>query len=218
MVYRVKGEMAPKVTAMRSRARPLEQPERKAALLQTALRVFARRGLGGARHTEIAREAGVSVPTVFFYFPTREALVHEVLTEVARFYEDMTERIHASNRPAPEVMLAASRAFADSVITQPDYACVVLEWSTAIRSEVWPMYLQFQEKVVGIIAETIRRWRIETGSPRLEDAENDARVISVTGYVLAQMKMTHVPESKIDRFLQTVLYDTLGVQDLKLII
>jgi hypothetical protein len=43
-------------------------------------------------------------------------------------------------------------------------------------------------------------------------------VVSVTGYVLAQMKMTHVPESKIDRFLQTVLYDTLGVQDLKLII
>ena len=80
------------------------------------------------------------------------------------------------------------------------------------------MYLQFQEKVVGIVADTIRRWRIETGSRRLEDAENDARVISVTGYVLAQMKMTHVPESKIDRFLQTVLYDTLGVQDLKLII
>jgi len=210
--------MPGKRMSIRSRARPLEQPERKAALLQTAIKVFARRGLGGARHTEIAREANVSVPTVFFYFPTREALVHEVLSEVARFYDDMNERIHASNRPAPEVMLAGSRAFVNSVSSHPDYACIVLEWSTAIRSEVWPMYLQFQEKIVGIIAETIRRWRIETGSPRLDDAENDARVISATGYVLAQMKITQVPESKIDRFLQTVLYDTLGVQDLKLII
>src|SRR5215472_15790861 len=106
--------MSAKTVATRSRARPREQPERRAALLQNAIRVFARRGLGGARHTEIAREAGVSVPTVFFYFPTREALVHDVLMEVASFYEDMTERIHAANRPAPEILLSGARAFGDS--------------------------------------------------------------------------------------------------------
>jgi len=210
--------MAPRHLPTRSRARPLEQPERKAALLQTAIRVFARRGLGAARHAEIARDADVSVPTVFFYFPTREALVREVLSEVASFYEDMIERIHASNRPAPEVVLAGARAFGDSVVTHPDYACIVLEWSTAIRSEVWPMYLQFQEKVVGIVAETIRRWRLETGSSRVQEAENDARVITSTGYVLAQMKITHVPHEKIERFLRTVIYDTFGVEDLKLVI
>ena len=158
------------------------------------------------------------MPTVFFYFPTREALVQEVLSEVARFYEDMNERIHVSNRPAPEVMLAGARAFGDSVITHPDYACIVLEWSTAIRSELWPMYLQFQEKIVGIVADTVRRWRIETGSSRLADAENDARVIAATGYVIAQMKITKVPEAKIERFLHTVMYDTLGVEDLRLVI
>ncbi len=210
--------MGPKTLSARCRARPLEQPERKAVLLQTAIRVFARRGLGGARHTEIAREAGVSVPTVFFYFPTREALVHDVLTEVAGFYEDMTERIHSSDRPAPEVVLAGARAFGDSVTTHPDYACILLEWSTAIRSELWPLYLRFQERMVGIVADTIRRWRTLTGSNRLEDAENDARVIASTGYVLAQMKITQVPQRKIDRFLQTVLYDTLGVHDLRLVI
>ena len=42
------------------------------------MRVFARRGLGAARHAEIAKEAGVSVPAVFFYFPTREELVTAV--------------------------------------------------------------------------------------------------------------------------------------------
>ncbi len=210
--------MGRKNIGTRCRARPLDQPERKAALLQTAIRVFARRGLGGARHTEIAREADVSVPTVFFYFPTREALVHDVLTEVSSFYEDMIERIHSVNRPAPEVVLAGAKAFGDSVTTQPDYACILLEWSTAIRSELWPMYLQFQERTVNIVAETIRRWRMQTGSSRLEECENDARVIGSTGYVLAQMKITQVPQPKIDRFLQTVLYDTLGVQDLRLVI
>ena len=209
--------IAGKATA-RGRARPLEQPERRAALLRSAIRVFARRGLGGARHTEIAREAGVAVPTVFFYFATREALVHDVLTEVAGFYEDMTERIHTSNLPAPEIMMASAHAFGDSVVTHPDYACIVLEWSTAIRSEVWPMYLQFQERIVGTVTETIRRWRVQTGSIRIEDSENDARVISATGYVVAQMKITHVPEEKIDRFCRTVVFDTMGARDMGLII
>ena len=60
-------------------------------LLRCAMRVFARRGLGAARHAEIARAARVSVPTVFFYFPTRKALVSAVLEEVARFFTEMAD-------------------------------------------------------------------------------------------------------------------------------
>lgn len=200
----------PKAIAKRRRARPLERPERRALLLKSAIRVFARRGLGGARHSEIAREAKVSVPTVFFYFPTHEALVREVLEEVARFFLEMTERMHNSDRPAPEIVVEHGRKFADAMVTHPDYARVLLEWSTALREEVWPLYLQFHEKNIGIIARTIRRWRLATGSQRDPDAEDDARVIAATGYVLVQMKMAKLPDSRIDRFLQTLARDTLG--------
>jgi AcrR family transcriptional regulator len=54
----------------RRRAHPLDEAERRALLLQCAIRVFARRGIGAARRAEIASKAKVSVPTVFFYFPT----------------------------------------------------------------------------------------------------------------------------------------------------
>jgi len=200
----------PNAIAKRRRARPLERPERRALLLQSAIRVFAERGLGGARHSQIAREAKVSVPTVFFYFPTHEALVREVLAEVARFFLAMTERVHSIQRPAPEIIVEHGRVFADAMVTHPDYARVLLEWSTALRDEVWPLYLQFHEKNIRIIARTIRRWRMETGSQRDPDAEDDARVIASTGYVLAQMKMAKLADSRIDRFLQTLARDTLG--------
>jgi TetR/AcrR family hemagglutinin/protease transcriptional regulator len=200
----------PKTTAKRRRARPLERPERRALLLKWAIRVFARRGLGGARHSEVAREAKVAVPTVFFYFPTREALVREVLEEVARFFLAMTERVHNLQRPAPEIVVEHGRVFADAMVTHPEYARVLLEWSTALRDEVWPLYLQFHEKNIRIIARTIRRWRMETGSQRDPDADDDARVIASTGYVLVQMKMANLPDSRIDRFLQTLARDTLG--------
>jgi len=83
--------MARRSSPRRSRRAPaLDKSERRALLLRCAICVFARRGLGGARHAEIAREAKVSVPTVFFYFPTRDALVGAVLDEVARFFTEMS--------------------------------------------------------------------------------------------------------------------------------
>ena len=194
----------------RRRAPALNKTERRALLLRCAISVFARRGIGAAHHAEIAREAKVSVPTVFVYFPTRDALLSAVLDEVARFFSEMAETIHDQHRPAPEIILHHTRAFADAVATHPDHTRVLLEWSTALREEVWPLYAKFHDKAVAMIARTIRRWRMETGSDRDPDAEDDARVIAATGYVLVQMKMANLPAARIERFLQTLVRDTLG--------
>ncbi len=194
----------------RRRAPALDKVERRALLLRCAIRVFARRGIGAAHHAEIAREAGVSVPTVFFYFPTRGALVGAVMEEVGRFFTAIAEAIHGQRRPAPDIILDHMRAFANAVGTHPDHTRVLLEWSTALRDEVWPLYLRFQEKIVAMIARTIQRWRMETGSRRDPDVEDDARVIAATGYVLVQMKVANLPASRIERFLQTLVRDTLG--------
>jgi TetR/AcrR family hemagglutinin/protease transcriptional regulator len=178
-------------------------------LLQHAMRVFARRGISAARHAEIARKATVSVPTVFAYFPTRKALVSAVLEEVARFFIEMAEAAHGKRGPAPEVILEHLRAFADAVDTHPDHMRVLLEWSTALRDEIWPAFLSFQEKIIAMLTRTIRRSRMETGSDRDPKAEDDARLIAVTGYVLVQMKLAKLPSSRIERFLQTLVRDTL---------
>jgi TetR/AcrR family hemagglutinin/protease transcriptional regulator len=174
------------------------------------MRVFARRGLGAARHAEIARVARVSVPTVFVYFPTRKALVRAVLEEVARFFTEMAETVHSKSEPAPDLILRHLRAFADAVDTHPDHTRVLLEWSTALRDEVWPLFLRFQEKIIALIGRTIRRWRLETASDRDSEAEDDARMIAATGYVLVQMKVAKLPNARIERFLHTLVQDTLG--------
>jgi TetR/AcrR family transcriptional regulator, hemagglutinin/protease regulatory protein len=194
----------------RRRAPALDKAERRALLLRCAMRVFARRGLGAARHAEIARVARVSVPTVFVYFPTRKALVRAVLEEVARFFTEMAETVHSKSEPAPDLILRHLRAFADAVDTHPDHTRVLLEWSTALRDEVWPLFLRFQEKIIALIGRTIRRWRLETASDRDPEAEDDARMIAATGYVLVQMKVAKLPNARIERFLHTLVRDTLG--------
>ena len=196
--------------ARKPRASRLDQAERRAQLLQCAMRVFARRGLGAARHAEIAEEAGVSVPAVFFYFPTREELVDAILEEVDRFLVEMAEKIHADDRAAPEILLEHARAFAASVDTHPDYARVWLDWSTAIREEMWPRYLDFQERIVAILARTIRRWLNERGVANDVEIEDDARLMVAAAHMVAQMKFTRVPPEKLDHFLNTLVSAALG--------
>lgn len=84
--------------------RRMPPEERRAQLLAIAIDVFAERGLGAARHAEIAERAGVAVSTTFVYFPTRERLVEDVLAALASFFLDLLERAHAQEKPCVEVL------------------------------------------------------------------------------------------------------------------
>ncbi|WP_305845500.1 TetR/AcrR family transcriptional regulator [Photobacterium leiognathi] len=55
---------------------------RREQLLHYSMEVFAKKGIGRAGHGDIAEMANVSVATIFNYFPARDALVEQVLTEV----------------------------------------------------------------------------------------------------------------------------------------
>lgn len=200
----------PRKPQTRRRARALDKSERRARLLECAIRVFARRGIGAGRHAEVAKEAKVSVPTVFFYFPTHRVLVREVLNEVARFFSENTQSIYSSDRPAPEVVMEDVRTYADLILSHPDHVRVLQEWSTAIRDKhLWSKFLKFQEGEFDAVEHTIRRWRRENGRDE-GNPDDDARVITATGYIVTQMRLTGVPDARIDRFVRTVIRDTLG--------
>ncbi|MEW6301150.1 MAG: TetR/AcrR family transcriptional regulator, partial [Thermodesulfobacteriota bacterium] len=186
--------------ARRARARRLPPAERRAQLLACALRVFARRGLGEARHAEIAKEGGVSLSSVFFYFPTRAALVGAVLDEVERFYLTMAEQIHEGGLPVPRVLWEHAVVFAESVDSHPDYARVWLDWSTAIRDEVWPRYLGFQERLVSVLRRTVARGQREGAFAADVDAEDVARFLVSSAHMVAQMKFTRCAPERVERF------------------
>jgi AcrR family transcriptional regulator len=82
----------------------------RAAIAETARRLFAQRGFETVSVSEIAREAEVSEATVFNYFPTKEDLVYQGLEA---FEEEMLAAIR--ERPAGASALDAFAAF----VTQP---------------------------------------------------------------------------------------------------
>jgi TetR/AcrR family hemagglutinin/protease transcriptional regulator len=178
--------------------------------MRCALAVFARRGLGRAAHAEIAKEAGVSVSTVFLYFPTRDELVAAVLDEVARFLTEMAERIHERGGDPRQIVVDHVSAFSDSVDSDPDVARVWLDWSTAVREEVWARYLELQERVVAIVATTIARGQRESSVASSVDPESDARLLVATAHMIALMKFGARPRAEIARFIDTAVTAALG--------
>jgi TetR/AcrR family hemagglutinin/protease transcriptional regulator len=196
----------------RARANRLAPAERRAQLLVCALRVFARRGLGRATHAEVAAEAGVAVATVFAYFKTRAELVRAVLEEAEHFQLDLVDLHHRPPAPVPQALLDHAIAFAASVDTHPDHLRVLLEWSTAIREEIWPLYLSFHDRIVQKVAETVRRGQREGSVPADLDPHDTALLVVGAGHVVAQMKFAHQPPGKVHRFLLALLRGAIGPQ------
>ena len=56
--------------------------DKKAALLQAALKLFTERGFHGTSTAQISKEAGVATGTLFNYFPTKEDLINGLYFDV----------------------------------------------------------------------------------------------------------------------------------------
>lgn len=187
-------------------SRRLNPEARRAQLLRCAMTVFAQRGIGEARHAEIARVAGVSVGSVFNYFPTRAALVEAVLDEVARFIlDDVLVPIQREQVPAPQVLLESALAFAASIEDHPDHARVWLDWSTAVRDEVWARYLAFQDRVLNVLGTTTERGKREGSLPAELDTDNAVRLLVGSAHMIAQMQIAGSDAGRVRHFIESII-------------
>jgi TetR/AcrR family hemagglutinin/protease transcriptional regulator len=185
--------------------RRLPPEERRAQLLEIAIGVFADRGLGAARHAEIAERAGVAVSTVFAYFATREALVDAVLDEVANFFTEHAGRIHDQQKNCIEILREVGDTFVDFLDSHRSHAIVWLEWGSAVREDVWPRYRAFTERIVAMTRRTLERGQQEGCVAAEADTESLARLFASSSQSIARLQLSDVESDTVARFQETVL-------------
>jgi TetR/AcrR family hemagglutinin/protease transcriptional regulator len=199
---------APTVRAMR-----LSPDERREQLLRCAITVFASHGLVAANHGMVATAAKVSVPTVFFYFKTRDALVDAVLAEVERFYASAFASANDMRTPAIETLAALSQALTNSLETHADYARIMREWSVSVRSDIWPRYLRLYRRMNRVLAKVIERGQRE-GSFRADlDPDDEAAILYAGSTALIQMMETGASAERLDRFQRAMIQGALVQKD-----
>jgi len=95
----------------RAEARPGSRPRRddkRARILQAAVKVFARKGYFAARVSEIAKKAGVADGTIYLYFRNKEDLLVSLFDEVMGGHlEAAREEMRSAPGPAARLLRMA---------------------------------------------------------------------------------------------------------------
>lgn len=129
-------------TSIEKRPRTRLSPQkRKLQLMEIALEVFAKRGIGRGGHADIAEIAQVSVATVFNYFPTREDLVDDVLTHVVHQFSNFLADNIDIDAYIKDNLYHLAHEMTSLVFDNCYWLKVWFEWSASTRDEVWPLFL-----------------------------------------------------------------------------
>jgi TetR/AcrR family fatty acid metabolism transcriptional regulator len=99
---------------------------RKEQILRAAERVFAQKGFQDATVSDVAREAKVSEPTIYEYFPSKEELLFSIPGETVIRAKERFEFILKFLRGASNKMRSIIYQFLWFYDTNPDYASVAV--------------------------------------------------------------------------------------------
>jgi AcrR family transcriptional regulator len=176
-IYR---HFADKAALMAAVGAPLEEVSGgRGRILEAATRVIPRHGLAGATMERIAEEAGVSPPTLYWHFKSKDDLLVGVVEHVAGQFDAMIllGEAPSPDDPGPALALFAARAmqtqlaFVDFMRTMvvevgnhPELAAVLYE---RVLARIWGGLSGFMEQQA-------REGRFRPGHPLL-------RVVAVVG-------------------------------------
>ncbi len=93
---------------------------KKAAIFKTAIRLFAAQGYEATTTLQIAREVGVTEPTVFYHFKNKTALFSTIIETASAIYMEQLNRLHPSGLTAFDAIEALIRMHFSIVRHEPE--------------------------------------------------------------------------------------------------
>ena len=145
-----------------SRGRP---EETRTAILQAAVREFAREGIAGARTDAIARAAKVNKALLYYYYRDKDALYGAALDHVFQERNEFLMRVLAEDIPPGQKILRYVGAFFDYLAEHPSHREMVQREMLARGSQMQrivklymkPIYLELVKVLRAGIAAGIFR-------------------------------------------------------------
>jgi AcrR family transcriptional regulator len=136
-------------------------------LLEAATRVFVKEGYAKATTNRIATAAGVSVGSLYQYFPSKDAIAVELLR---RYREGLVALVAARLGTAtPATFASVVRALIFDLLRaegiNPALHRVLIE--QVLRTSARREMLGFEERLEAVLAQALRAARIEVADPEL---------------------------------------------------
>jgi len=131
--------------------------DKRRAILDAAIRVFARQGYHATRVSDIADEAGVAYGLVYHYFRSKEAVMTELFTERWSLLLAAGEQVMANDEPPRSKLSAIAGFIIDSYRHNPELMKVIIIEVTRAANSFGRTHLpeirQAYDQVAQIVAE-----------------------------------------------------------------
>ncbi|MCP3925306.1 MAG: TetR/AcrR family transcriptional regulator [Desulfobacterales bacterium] len=96
----------------------VDKEEKRAEILDAAIRTFAKKGTGGAKIEDIAKEAGVGKGTVYLYFKNKEEILQHILMQKAPAGKEVAHKILMSSKKPEEKLKELFKVLAADIENQ----------------------------------------------------------------------------------------------------
>lgn len=156
--------------------RATQKANRRAALMRSSARLFAERGFNAVSTVELGEAVGMSGPALYNYFPSKEALLGELLVDVSTRLLAGCLQIVGDDR-APEDTLDELIAFhVEFATTEPDVIVVQGRELANLPEET-------NRKVRRLQREYLREWEkvLTAIRPEIGSEEARTRLLAVVG-------------------------------------
>lgn len=143
----------------------------RAALMQAALPLFARRGFAGTTAEEIARAAGVNKSLINYHFAGKQGLFTAILGDILGAAETRINPLAAADGPADRRLRAFVRVWAETAGETPEFPAMVLrelvEGGRHLEAGFFARIVAIFDTVRGIIADGVRDGQFRPVDPLL---------------------------------------------------
>ncbi|MCB9674696.1 MAG: TetR/AcrR family transcriptional regulator [Alphaproteobacteria bacterium] len=128
----------------RSKARAQAAEDRRRAVLASASRCFAERGIDGVTIAELAADAGVGVSTVYAYFESKEGIVRALMQQALFGARYRAEAARLDQEGDPVLRIAGTAAVACAIYEGEAEALGLLRGASAFAPSLRAIEEEFE--------------------------------------------------------------------------
>ncbi|HXC23996.1 MAG TPA: TetR/AcrR family transcriptional regulator [Solirubrobacteraceae bacterium] len=161
-------------------------PDRRRAILDAAVRVFARQGFHACRVSDIADEAGVAYGLLYHYFPSKEEVLNTLFLERWGVMLEMIREVDRKPVPVREKLGAIASFIIESYRHDPDLMKVIIVEVTRAANSFGQTHLGQIREAYRMIGEIVTKAQQEG----VFKAEIDAEFAAMTFYGAIEQVLT----------------------------
>jgi len=179
---------------------------RRTQILDTAARLFAERGFHGVSVVELGAACGISGPALYKHFPSKDAMLAEMLVEISEELLRVGRERSAAAGDAPEALRALVAWHVDFALRhKPLIVLQDRDWAS-LPDEARERVRRLQRSYVELWADRIRELQ-----PQLTPKRARAMAHATFGMINSTPHSAMLPEAEMASVLESMALAALAV-------